>query len=128
MFALTTFVVVRLGYTRWAAVKEREVDIRFFKSYQSYPEPEPLRILSRHLINLFETPLIFYVTTILVYVTSQTSPLLLVLAWFYVLTRVVHSTIHLTSNVVLWRFRVFGLSLAVLTSMWILLATKLIVA
>jgi hypothetical protein len=126
MFALTTFVVFRLGFARWAAVSRREINIRFFESYRSYDEPEPLRILSRHLVNLFETPVIFYVVSILVYVTAQTSPLLLVLAWLFVLTRIVHSVIHLTSNVVLWRFRVFGLSLLVLTALWMVLALKLI--
>lgn len=126
MFALTTFVVFRLGFARWAAVSRREIKLRFFESYGSFDEPEPLRILSRHLVNLLETPLIFYVTAILVYVTGQTSPLLLVLAWLFVLTRIVHSVIHLTSNVVLWRFRVFGLSLLVLTALWMVLALKLI--
>ena len=126
MFALTTFVVFRLGYVRWAAVSRRQINLRFYKSYQSFDEPEPLRVLSRHLINLFETPVIFYVVAILVYVTGQISPVLLVLAWLYVLTRFVHTVIHLTSNVVLWRFRVFGLSLMIVTAMWMVLAFKLI--
>ena len=128
MFALTTFVVFRLGYVRWAAVSRRQINLRFYKSYQSFDEPEPLRVLSRHLINLFETPVIFYVVAILVYVTGQISPVLLVLAWLYVLTRFVHTVIHLTSNVVLWRFRVFGLSLMIVTAMWMVLAFKLIVS
>lgn len=126
MFALTTFVVARLGYMRWAAVSRRQINIRFYESYGSFDEPEPLRILSRHLINLFETPVIFYVAAILVYVTGQTSPLLLLLAWLYVLTRLIHTVIHLSSNVILWRFRVFGMSLFVLTAMWVVLALKLI--
>jgi len=126
MFALTTLVVFRLGFARWGAVARREINIHFFESYRSYDEPEPLRILSRHLVNLFETPVIFYLASIMIYVTGQTTALLLGLSWLYVLSRYVHTFVHLTSNIVLWRFRVFGLSVVILTAIWLLLLIQLL--
>ena len=126
MIALTTFVVFRLGFARWGAVARREINIHFFESYRSYDEPEPLRILSRHLVNLFETPVIFYLASIMIYVTGQTTALLLGLSWLYVLSRYVHTFVHLTSNIVLWRFRVFGLSVVILTAIWFLLLIQLL--
>jgi hypothetical protein len=126
MIALTTFVVFRLGFARWGAVARREINIHFFESYRSYDEPEPLRILSRHLVNLFETPVIFYVVSIMIYVTGQTTALLVALSWLYVLSRYVHTFVHLTSNIVLWRFRVFGVSVLILTIIWLLFLIQLI--
>lgn len=126
MIALTTFVVFRLGFARWGAVARREINIHFFESYRSYDEPEPLRILSRHLVNLFETPVIFYVVSIMIYVTGQTTALLLALSWLYVLSRYVHTFVHLTSNIVLWRFRVFGVSVVILTVIWLVFLIQLI--
>jgi len=35
--------------------------------------------------------------------------------------RVIHSLIHLGSNVVLWRFRVFGMNLFILIGLWLVL-------
>ncbi len=126
LFALTLFVAMKLGYMRWSAVAKREVDIRYFKSYDSFDEPENLRITSRHLINLLEMPMLFYVVCILTYVTGQSGTILVALAWGYVAARVVHTVIHLGSNIVLWRFRVFGLSILILTGMWVLLLISII--
>lgn len=126
LFGLTLIVAMRLGYLRYSAVAKREVDIRYFKSYDSFDEPENLRIASRHLINLLEMPMLFYVVCILIYVTAQNSALLVALAWAYVAARLVHTFIHLGSNIVLWRFRVFGLSILILTSMWVVLLISII--
>jgi hypothetical protein len=127
MFALTTLVVFRLGFARWGAVARREINIHFFESYRSYDEPEPLRILSRHLVNLFETPVIFYVASVMIYVTGQTTVLLLSLSWLYVACRYFHTLIHLTSNIVLWRFRIFGISVMLLTIIWLTLMIQLLI-
>ena len=126
LFALTLFVALRLGYLRYTAVAKREVDLRYFKSYDSFDEPERLRITSRHLINLLEMPMLFYIICILAFVTNQSSALLVSLAWGYVAARLVHSYIHLGANVVLWRFRVFGLSILILAAMWLIMLINII--
>lgn len=128
MFVLTAFVLVRLGIMRFMAVKKRDIDYRFFETYRDYDEPEELRIASRHLVNLFEVPMLFYVGVILILVTEQTSTLLLSLAWAYVATRYLHTLIHLTSNKVAKRFRVFIFSFLLLVVMWVAFAVQLIQA
>ena len=67
------------------------------------------------MVNLLELPLLFYLAVIIAFVTGQSGTVLLTLAWLYVLLRLLHSFVHLGSNVVLWRFRVFGLSLLMLS-------------
>jgi hypothetical protein len=125
MFALTAFCVFRLGLMRLRAVKAREVDLGFYRAYRGEEEPERLRIASRHVINLFEAPPLFYVVCLAIYVTGQTTAVLTGLAWVYVILRGVHSYVHLTSNVILVRFRVFAASWLVLVGLWAVLGLQL---
>ncbi|UCC15335.1 MAG: MAPEG family protein, partial [Gammaproteobacteria bacterium] len=71
-------------------------------------------------------PVLFYVGVIVAYLTGQTGGLMTTIAWMYVVTRITHSWIHMTSNVVLWRFRVFISSWIVLLSMWTLICIGLL--
>lgn len=116
MLALTLAVAIRMGLARFNAVRRGEVDGRYYEVYQGQ-EPAHLRVLSRHFTNLLETPPLFYVACLMAYVTGQDGALALSLAWAYVALRVVHTLIHLGPNVVIIRFRVFGLSLLVLTAL-----------
>jgi hypothetical protein len=125
MFALTAFCVFRLGLMRLGAVKAREVDPRFYRDYRGFEEPERLRVASRHVINLFEAPPLFYAVCLAIFVTGQTNGLLTGLAWAYVVLRIVHSYVHLTSNVVLVRFRVYAASWLVLVALWAVLGLQL---
>lgn len=120
MLAITLGVAVRLGVARYGAVSRREVDGRFYEAYQG-EEPRSLRVLSRHFSNLLETPPLFYVACIIAYVTGQQGALIVGLAWAYVALRAVHSFVHLGPNIVILRFQVFVLSMAVLTAMLALL-------
>jgi len=125
MVILTVAVILVLGARRFAAVRNREIDPVFFRAYRGVEEPESLRVVSRHVINLFETPVLFYVAAVFIYVTHQASSLLIGLAWLYALARYAHSYVHLTSNNVLVRFRLFLLSLVLLTAMWVLFGVQL---
>lgn len=117
--ALTFFCVFRLGYLRFSAVRRGEIDHRFFRSYRDYEEPENLRILSRHVVNLHEAPVLFYAISLIAYVTETLSTLILALAWIYVALRYAHSYVHLTSNIVLYRFRLFAASHVLLAVLWL---------
>lgn len=128
LFALTAVAVFRLAFLRFGAVRRREVDLRFYLSYQGSQEPDALRVASRHVVNLFEAPLLFYVVCLTTYVTGQTTGLLVGLAWLYVLLRVAHSYVHLMHNVIILRFRVFFLSWLVLIALWLVLGLQLVLA
>jgi len=125
MMALTIFCMARLGFLRWVAVGRGEVDPRFFSLFRGYEEPEKLAAYSRHVVNLFEAPLLFYVITLTAFVTGQSGPWLLGLAWAYVALRYFHSYVHLTSNVVLTRFRIFVVSMATLSALWLIVLTNI---
>ncbi len=68
--------------------------------------------------NQFELPVLFYVLTILEWVTRHAGVLFVVLAWLFVVFRLLQAGVHVTSNVVWWRGAFFGGSFVVLAIMW----------
>jgi hypothetical protein len=125
MMALTMFCMVRLGLLRWVAVRRGEIDPRYFSLFRGYEEPEKLAVYSRHVVNLFEAPLLFYVIVLIAFATGQSGEWLLGLTWIYVGLRFLHSYVHLTSNVVLIRFRIFVSSMLTLSALWAIVLTNI---
>ena len=123
--ALTFCVLFRMGWLRNQAVRQRRVPIKFYRTYDVGHEPEDMRVLTRHFINLFEAPVLFYTGVLLCYVTQSTSTLMIMLAWLYVALRLVHSVIHLSYNNIQHRFVVYGLSWVVMLVFWLLLFFRL---
>ena len=120
LVALTLAVGARLGFLRYRAVTRKKVDASFYLAYVG-EEPLELRITSRHLVNLLEMPVLFYIACLVAFVTHQGGNAVLGLAWTYVGLRVVHTLIHLGPNIVMWRFRVFVLSVLVMAVLWVVL-------
>lgn len=58
--------------------------------------------------HLMEQPTIFYALALALALAGAGSGLNLVLAWIYVGARIVHSIVHATVNIVLYRFSVFA--------------------
>ena len=126
LFALTIFVQARLGMMRHAAVAQGAVDPRFYRSYSGYEEPEALRIWSRHLVNLYEAPILFYAIVVIAATSGQAGAVPLGLAWAYVALRFAHSYVHLGSNRVMLRFKLFLVSLIVLVALWLFVARLIV--
>ena len=118
MMALTVFVMLRMVMSRFSAVKAGEIDAKFFRLYRDYEEPAELAVQTRHVINHFETPVIFYALCLFATITGQTGTAVASLAWTYVACRCIHSYIHLSSNNVMHRLKVFALSILILVGLW----------
>ena len=126
IFLLVVVVLLYMGRMRFAAVRKGEVSIEYFRAYADGNEPERLQVISRHFVNLFEMPVLFYVGVILVYITHQVSYWMIGCAWVYVAFRYMHSYVHLTSNNVMVRFSLYLASTFVLIVMWSTLLAALI--
>ena len=118
MFALLVGVLIRLQFVRFGAVGRGEMDGRFYRTYQDGAEPKHMAVITRHFSNLLEMPTLFYVVLILTFVTHQVSLWQVGCAWAYVALRYAHSFVHLTSNNVIVRFRLYIASGVVLVVMW----------
>ena len=76
--------------------------------------------------NQFELPVLFYVLTILAYVTHHAGTLFVVLAWVFVIFRVFQAYVHVTNNKVRLRGAFFGISALVLAIMWIVFIVQIL--
>ena len=76
--------------------------------------------------NLFELPVLFYAAVFVAHATGQTGALVLSLCWLFVLSRVVHSAIHCTVNVVKLRFLAYLVGGLVLWALWVVLAIGMV--
>ena len=116
---LLTFVVLILMFrSRVRAVRAGEVSGVYYKTYQGGEEPRASAQFSRHFVNLFESPTLFYIACVVAMVTGQSGSALLVLAWLYVAMRVVHALIHTTTNKIQPRIGIYMASWIVLIVMW----------
>jgi hypothetical protein len=76
--------------------------------------------------NQFELPVLFYVLTILAYVTRHAGTLFVVLAWVFVIFRLLQAYVHVTSNKVRLRGMFFGISALALAIMWIVFIVEIL--
>jgi hypothetical protein len=58
--------------------------------------------------HLFEQPVAFYALTLSIALINNFNNLIVLLAWAYVLIRIVHSLVQITINIVLVRFFLFA--------------------
>lgn len=118
MVLLTALVLIRTVLGRFAAVKRGDVDARFYKTFEGDTEPRKLAQHSRHFVNLFENPVLFYAGCISAMVMGLGAGLMLWLAWAFVACRVAHAVVHLGSNSIPPRMLTYGASWVVLVAMW----------
>ncbi len=125
LFALTMLQVARLARMRFAAASSGRVDPRYYKVFKGEGEPPELAAVSRNVINLYEMPTLFYAGTAIALAAGQSGAALVALGWTYFALRCLHTAVHVTSNKVLWRFRVFGASWLALIAYWAVLGAGL---
>ena len=120
MVLLTIVVFLRMVRGRVAAVRSGAVDGRFYKTYQGEnTEPRQAAQHTRHFTNLFENPVLFYVACAVAMTSGLGGTPMLVMAWLFVATRIVHAIIHLTSNRIPQRIAAYASSWTVLAAMWL---------
>ena len=76
--------------------------------------------------NQFELPVLFYVLTILAWVTRHADLIFVVLAWVFVIFRYLQAYVHVTSNQVRLRGAFFGVSALVLAIMWLIYIVEML--
>jgi hypothetical protein len=77
-------------------------------------------------MNEFEIPVLFYAVVAFILITSTNSIVFVILAWAFVLSRVVRSYVHLTSNIVPLRGMSFVVGVSALFAMWVIFALRVL--
>ena len=113
---------LRVQVVRSGEVKPRDIALR----EPNWP-PRVLKVLYAFL-NQLELPLLFYVLTILAWITKQADLLFVVLAWIFVVLRILHAGVHVTSNHLGKRAILFIAGAVVLAVMWLIFALRILLA
>jgi hypothetical protein len=123
--ALTFVLLFWMGFLRTqalrsGAVKPEQIALR---------EPNwSLRVMQigNAYHNQLELPVLFYVVMLLAMVTKTLDVVIYVLAWMFVLSRLVHAYIHVTSNRLDRRGGLFGLGAIALLLMWVIIVARIL--
>ena len=124
-------VALTLGLIIWLALLRRAD----FLTGAAMPEhvalrepnwPVRTRQVANAFSNQFELPVLFYLITVLAMITQHADYAFVVLAWIFVLSRLVHASIHTTSNVVLRRGAWYGVGLISLMLMWAIFMVRIL--
>lgn len=83
-------------------------------------EPAPSATVARSLVNQFELPILFFLVTVLLYVTAGVGYAALAVAWLFVISRAAHAYVHVTSNRLGLRHRLFVAGFVCNFILWVL--------
>jgi len=125
--ALTFAIGLWMAGGRVVAVRSRAVQMRDI-ALREPNWPPRLMQLQNAFLNQFELPVLFYVLTILVLFTKTADLLFVVLAWVFVVLRLLHAYVHVTSNYVPHRGPLYIAGAIVLCVMWIIFALRIYLA
>lgn len=90
--------------------------------------PLKARLLSNSFDNQFQLPVLFFVGVLLALHLGVVGWLAVILAWAFVVLRIVHAAIHVTTNLLTQRFAVYTAGLAVLVIFWLWLVLRILFA
>ncbi len=122
--ALTFAVLIALGAVRGRAVREKSVGREAASDDTVFPPYA--RQVANNFRNQFELPVLFYVLTALALFTRKADIVFVVLAWVFVLSRIVHAYVHCTSNDIRLRFPAHVVGVVALLVMWVLYALAIL--
>ncbi|MGD8526359.1 MAG: MAPEG family protein [Thioalkalispiraceae bacterium] len=126
LVALTFGIGIRLGKLRLAAVKRGDLNPRYYELNRGGKVPDYLAKVSHNYDNLLALPILFYVVSIMLFVSGKVEIAQIILAWVFVVSRYVHSYIHTGYNNVRHRMRAFILGVVALIGMWCLYFVRFI--
>ncbi|MBX9763831.1 MAG: MAPEG family protein [Pseudomonadaceae bacterium] len=116
---LTLLLFIRLGQVKARASSLNQVDENR-RALHKDAWPDYVLKVTNNIENQFQTPVLFYVLSLMAWALDRVDWLVLMVAWTYIATRLVHAGIHLGANVVLWRRKVFSIGVLLLLFMTLL--------
>jgi hypothetical protein len=124
---LTFFIMFWMGLLRRQALSSGAVKPADIALRQPNWPPRALQI-ANCFHNQLELPVLFYVAVAFILITSTNSLLFVILAWVFVLSRLVHAYIHTGANDVFSRSMALGVGAIALVVMWIVLALRVLLS
>ena len=120
------WLATRMGRARVRSARAGQVKMKDV-ALDNRAWPDEVRKLSNNYDNQFQLPLFFYAILPLLILLVKVDWLMVVLAWVFIASRIVHSLIHTGDNVVIQRFRAFVVGFITIAVMWAWFALRLYV-
>jgi len=115
---LVVFLFIPLIMRKSQAVKNKAVDLKE-TALNNQAWTSDVKKVSNNIANQFEIPVLFYALCMVIALTDNVGVLNTALAWGFVALRYVHTYVHIGSNFVPLRMRIFALSLVIVLVMLI---------
>lgn len=113
------FVVFGIMFSaRRAAFVSKEVRMKDI-ALSGSAWPDKAKAAANNFSNQFETPVIFFALILIAQEVGAKGWIMVMLAWIFVVSRVVHTAIHVSSNNVMRRATAFFVGVLALIAMWI---------
>ena len=122
---LVVLLFVRLGTVKDRARAAGGIDAAV-TALDNDAWPDEVRKVANNIRTQFRVPVLFFVLVLALFAHGSADVFALVLAWLFVASRVVHSYIHISSNYVPTRTRVFKLGLLCVVGLAALLVRALV--
>ena len=103
LWTFTIFLIMSYGRTRFMKDPQDAAHTKDLKGTL----PAWVERTGDNYNHLFEQPVAFYVVTLAIALINSFDPLMMQLAWAFVILRIIHSLVQLTFNLVLVRFMLF---------------------
>jgi len=124
---LTFVLLFWMGALRMRAIRRGEVNAHQVLLREANWPPRVLQVANAY-HNQLELPVLFYVVVLLAFMTRTLDVVLLVLSWLFVLARLAHAYVHVTTNRLDRRTGVFGVGAIALLLMWLIVIGRFLSA
>jgi hypothetical protein len=114
-----------MAYLRTSAITRGEVRMRDIALREPNWPPRATQV-GNAFHNQLELPVLFYVLTILAWITRHADLIFVVMAWIFVVLRLVQAFIHVTDNDVRRRGATYGVGAIVLALMWVIFVVRIL--
>ena len=123
--ALTFVLLMRLGSGRLRTLSAGKTKVRDIALGESN-WPSDVTQVGNCFNNQFQLPMLFYVLVVLALVLHKADLLFVIMSWIFVISRVVHAGVHITSNNVNQRFAAYTVGMVVLLLMLAIFAVRIL--
>lgn len=117
LFLILLMFVIAFLCRMWS-VKFGSVKLAHYETFSSSAEPAYVTKTTNNLNNLFQLPLVFIAACVLAIGSGYTSDALIFNAWGFVISRYLHTLVHLTFNQVLVRSLIMATGIYFLVAIW----------
>lgn len=124
--ALTFGLIFWMGALRVQAIRTSATKLHDIALGQP-AWPEQATKVANAYANQFQLPVLYYVLIALVLLVAPATPGMAILSWLFVISRLFHALVQVTTNNVPRRFFVFVVGLGILTVMWLIFAVTVFI-